>query len=154
MPAVAKWFVSHDRPLASAGTVTLLNQLDPIPVLNKVKLSPATKALLLALDIMVSVPPDVMLVAPATWSLVRVAPVLLIRKLAVPANDKVLPSVRVPIEEVPGASVPPEFTVTEPLMAPLPRSVAVFSTVTALPEESEPGLFTRKMPPLTVVAPL
>jgi hypothetical protein len=51
----------------------------------------------------------------------------------------------------PGASVPPLFTVTEPLIVPLPPRVPPF-TVTALADAVEP--LTRRVPALTVVAPV
>ena len=65
--------------------------------------------------------------------------------------DKVnLPMVLMP----PGARMPPVFTATVPLIVPLPPSVPPLFTVTALPLANEPGLFTSKVPPLTVVVPV
>ena len=67
---------------------------------------------------------------------------------------ELLAKVSVPmVPKPPGARMPPAFTVTVPLMVPLPPSMPPF-TVTALLAFNEPGLFTSKVPALTVVGPV
>ena len=52
---------------------------------------------------------------------------------------------------LPGARMPPETTVTLPAIVPLPPRVAPLATVTRV-FPSEP--FTRRVPALTLVAPM
>ena len=115
---------------------------------NKVKVSPTANTPPVAVTL--SVPPSVRVVTPCTLLHVRVVPVLFNCIAVVPLKTRVLLTVRVPIPLLPGARVP--LLATGPLMVPVPPSVPVAATDTALPATSEP--FTSKVPLLTVVGPV
>ena len=54
-------------------------------------------------------------------------------------------------EQIPGLTMPPNDTLTEPLTVPVPPNVAESATVTALLDASDP--FTSSVPALIVVLP-
>ena len=68
-----------------------------------------------------------------------------------PLDSVTLPVLRMP-GLVPGETVPPLTTLTEPGADPVPPKVPLLLTLTALLEEIAP--FTLSCPPLTVVAPV
>ena len=87
-----------------------------------------------------------------TWSYCVPTVVPLISTASVLPDVRVsAPVLRIP-GEIPGAIVPPLFTVTVLPTVPVPPSVPPLFTVTG--EAIEPGLLTSNVPALTVVAPL
>ena len=70
-------------------------------------------------------------------------------------NVRLLRSVSVPTELLPGASAPPSLMMTGPRMKPLPPSVPPRLTVTEFVPVAEPEvLLASSVPPFTTVGPV
>ena len=85
----------------------------------------------------------------------EVPPLRLIFTETAPLKIGVLPSVIVPIVDgEPGEIVPPLFTVTLPLIVPVPASVPPLTVTAPVPVPEPLVLFTDNVPAETVVPPL
>ncbi len=140
------------------GSVTLLKLPVAMALLLIKRHAPPVKSAKLDRPLTTRLPARLTLVAPRIWSSVRLLPFgsRSMTRVLPASRFRLLVMVSRPGNELlpkrcPGLSVPPDCTVTAPVVLPLPARVALLLTVMA---EAARLPLRVSMPPLSVVAPV